>query len=65
LISQTVDGQFTPLTWQGLASMRTANREKPLPNKLCSFTSSLCACPASSASSHSAFFQHMVWFGPT
>jgi len=29
--------------------MRTANGEKIFPHKLCSFTSSLCACPASSA----------------
>jgi len=29
--------------------MRTANREKPLPHKFCSFKSSLCACHASSA----------------
>jgi len=35
--------------------MRTANREKPLPHKLCSFTSSLCACPASSASMECIF----------
>ena len=33
-----------------LARMRTANREKPLPRKLCSFTSRLCTCPASSTS---------------
>jgi len=30
--------------------MRTANREKPFSHKLCSFMSSLCTCPASSAS---------------
>jgi len=30
--------------------MRTANREKPLPHNLCSFTSSISACPASSES---------------
>ena len=30
--------------------MRTANRKKPLPHNLCSFTSSLCTCPAISAS---------------
>jgi len=29
---------------------RTANKKKPIPHKLCSFTSSLCTCPASSAS---------------
>jgi len=46
--------------------MRTVNREKPLPHNLCSFTSSLCTCPASSASTvNSVFFQHMVWYGPT
>jgi len=46
--------------------MRTANREKPHPHKLCIFTSSLCICPASSASTvYSVFFQHMVWYGPT
>ena len=27
--------------------MRTANRERPLPHKLCRYTSSLCTCPAS------------------
>jgi len=27
--------------------MRTANKEKPLPHKLCSFTLSLCTSPAS------------------
>ena len=42
-------GQFTP-KWKCLARMRTANREKPFPHKLCSFMSSLSACPASSAS---------------
>jgi len=35
---------------KGFARMRTTNREKPLPHKLCSFTSSLCTCPASSTS---------------
>ena len=46
--------------------MHAANREKPLPHKLCSFTSSLCTCPASSASTvYSVFFRHMVWYGPT
>jgi len=33
-----------------MARLRTGNREKPPPHKLCSFTSSLCACSASSAS---------------
>jgi len=42
--------------------MRTANREKPLPHKLCSFTSSLCACPASSASIECIFsIYDLVW----
>jgi len=48
LFSQSV-GQFTP-KWRSLARMCTGNREKPLPHILCSFTSSLCTCPASSAS---------------
>jgi len=48
LFSQSVVGQFTP-KWQNLARMRTANREKPRPHKLCSFRWSLCTCPASSA----------------
>ena len=43
-----VVGQFTP-KWSGLTSMRTANRENHS-TKLCSFTSSSCTCPASSAS---------------
>jgi len=30
--------------------MRTANKQKPFPHKLYSFTSSLSACPTSSAS---------------
>jgi len=46
--------------------MRTANRERSLPHKLCSFSSSLCIFPASSASTvYSVFFKHMVWYGPT
>ena len=36
------------------------HREKPLPHKLCSFTSSLCACPASSAS---IMYIFNIWFG--
>jgi len=44
LFSQSVVGQ-----WYGLARMHTANSEEPLPHNLCSFTSSLCTCPASSA----------------
>jgi len=47
LVLQSVVGQFTP-KWQGLPRMSTAKREKPLPHKLCSSTSSLCWCPASS-----------------
>ena len=39
----------------GLASMCTTNREKPFPHKLSSFMSSLCACPASSASTECIF----------
>jgi len=38
LISQSVVGQFTP-RWQGLRSMRTANKEKPISHNLYSFTS--------------------------
>ena len=49
LCFRSILGQFT-LKWQSLARMRTANREKPPPHKLCRFTSSLCTCPASSAS---------------
>jgi len=49
LLLQSVVGQFTP-KWQGLARTRTANREKSLTHKLWIFTSSLCTCPASSAS---------------
>jgi len=30
--------------------MHTANKQKPFPHKLCSFMSSLYACPAGSAS---------------
>jgi len=54
LISQCVVGKFTPKC-QGLASMHTANREKPLPHKLCSFMSSSRACPGSSASTECIF----------
>jgi len=46
-----------------LASVGAANKEKPLPHKLCNFRSSLRACPASSASM-SAFFQYMIWYVP-
>jgi len=46
--------------------MPKANREKPPPHKLCSFTSNLCTCPASSASIYcSVFFPYMIWYGPT
>jgi len=42
--------------------MRTAEREKPLPHNHCSFTSSLCACPASSASIECIFLTYgLVW----
>jgi len=42
--------------------MRTANREKPLQHQLCSFTSSLCTCPASSVQHvFCVLFQHLVW----
>jgi len=47
LVLQSVVGHFASKWWV-LARMRTANREKPLPHKLCSSTSSLCGCPASS-----------------
>jgi len=63
LFSQSVVGQFTP-KWYGLAKMRTANREKPHPHKLCSSTLSLCTCPASSASMQ-CNFQYTVWYAPT
>jgi len=47
---------------KGLASMCTANRGKPLPHKLRCFTSSLCACPAGSASIECIFSIHdLVW----
>jgi len=49
LFSQSVVGQFIP-TLQNLAGMRTANREKPILQKLCNFTWNLFTCPASSAS---------------
>jgi len=43
--------------------MHTANREKPLPHKLCCFTSSLCACPASSASIECIFSTYdLIWY---
>ena len=42
--------------------MRTAKREKSLPHKFCSFTSSLCAGPASSASIECIFSTYgLVW----
>jgi len=42
--------------------MRTANGEKPFPHKLCSFMSTLCACPASSASIECIFSTYdLVW----
>jgi len=47
-------------TWQACAQ-RT---EKPLPYKLCSYTSSLCTCPASSRQVY-AHALHIVWCGPT
>ena len=54
-------GQFSP-KWLGLSSMHTAAREKPLPHKLCRFTSSLCSLHALLVQNlYSEFFQHMVW----
>ena len=42
--------------------MHTADREKPLPHNVCSFTSSLCACPAISASIECIFSTYgLIW----
>jgi len=42
--------------------MGTANREKPFSHKLCSFVSSSCACPTSSASIEYIFSTNdLVW----
>ena len=42
--------------------MRTTNRNNPLPHNLCSFTSSLCACLASSVSIECIFSTYrLVW----
>jgi len=49
LFPQSIVCQFTR-KWKGFLSMWTANSEKSLPHNLYSFTSSLCACPARSAS---------------
>ena len=60
-VFESVVGKFTP-RWHGLASMRAANREKPLAHKLRSFKSSLCTCPASSASIECIFSVYrLVW----
>jgi len=40
-----------------------AHREKPLPHKLCRFTSSLHALLVQHL--YSEFFQYMIWHGPT
>ena len=45
--------------------MRTANREKPLPHKPCSFTSSLCRRPAIVQHLYNVILQYMVWYFPT
>ena len=46
----------------GKTSMRRANREKPHTQELCSFMSSLCACPASSALIEGIFSTYgLVW----
>jgi len=46
--------------------MHTADKEKPLPHKLCRFTSSLCSLHALLVQHlYSEFFQHVVWYGPT
>ena len=42
--------------------MRTANKEKPFPHKLCSFMSGLSACPASSASGITNFLEAEGYF---
>jgi len=41
--------------------MHTANREKSLPYYLCCFMSSLCACPASSASTECFSTYGLIW----
>jgi len=46
LFLQSVVGQFTP-KWLGKNAR--SKQGKPLPYKLCNFTSSLCSCSASSA----------------
>jgi len=46
--------------------MRTANREKPLPHKLCSSRQVYVhALLVQHLYRPSVFFQHMVWYGPT
>ena len=45
---------------------KTSGSNMEAPHKLCSFTSSLCTCPASSASTvYRVFFRHIVWYGPS
>ena len=50
MFARSVVGQFTPTVsgkaWQACAQQT----EKPIPHKLSSFMSNLCACPTSSAS---------------
>ena len=62
LFSQSVIGKSNP-KFCGLTSMRTANREKPFAHKIWSFPSSLCTCPAGSASIERIFWAYyLVWF---
>jgi len=54
LVSSLLNGK----AWQPCAQQT----EKPLRHKLCSFTSSLCACPASSTSTECIFsIYDLVW----
>jgi len=61
LCFQSVVGQFTPSVWWRLVSMHTTNRENLLSHNFCSFMSSLCACPASTASIERIFQCGLVW----
>jgi len=54
-----VSSHLSRKVWQACAQQT----EKPLLHKLCSFTSSLCACLASSASEE-CIYQYMIWYGP-
>jgi len=55
---------FTKCCWS--ISLHIADREKPLPHKICRFTPSLCSLHALLVQHlYCEFFQHMVWNGPT